>query len=138
MASASTDKKIHAKRQSDTHSSQFLITLNSNSTDEKWAPILTDALEQWYNNIESYLVAADPELVDSIDEPTAACEKGPITGMWHCHMFIKISHRTWVQIDLEKTRNFFKDMCDRNVYCNVKHVKDYGVSISNYLKKQSQ
>jgi hypothetical protein len=125
------------KRSTDQHSSQFLITLNSNSKDAKWAPKLTEALEAWFSDIESYLMADSPDKVDVISDPTAACEVGSIKGFWHCHLFFRVEHRTKVQINLPKSSAFFKKQLDRNVYFNVRWIRDNQISITNYLKKQS-
>jgi hypothetical protein len=129
-------KIVYAQQGEKKHSSQFFLTLNSNSADEKWGPKIQEALESWYNNIEEYLVAADPDKVDEITSPTAAVESGDKFHRCHAHLYFEIKHRTWVQINSEKTRAFFKNFLDRNAYFNVRHVPSYQSAIENYLAKQ--
>jgi hypothetical protein len=81
-----------AKSKLKLHSSNFFITLNSNSTDLEYKSLLIEAFEEYYANIEVFLTATDPELVDSVDAPTALCEVGPKKKRVHLHAYISQSN----------------------------------------------
>jgi hypothetical protein len=124
------------KRKTDLHTSSFLCTINANSTDEKWRTRLKEVLAQWFDNIEQFLTATNPNRVDEIKDVYAQVEKAPKTGFIHAHLFFRVIHRTKVQINLAKSNEFFKSACDRNVYFNVRFIKDLNIGIVNYLRKQ--
>lgn len=117
------------------HSSQFLLTVNSNSTDVKYKSKLLNAFEEYYANFENFLTSTDPDLVDEIRAPTVACEIGPTYHRVHLHAFIPVRHRTRCQINLIKTRPFFNKMVGTNCYINVKYIPDQAVNVENYIMK---
>jgi len=127
--------KSESKRKTDIHTSQFLITVNPNSTDLKYESLLHEALDTFYENIEEFLNAADPSKVDEIQEPTALVDIGPKFHRVHSHMFIRIIHRTKVQINLSKARSFFNRMLGTKSHFDVKWIKDNTVGVVNYLHK---
>ncbi len=117
------------------HSSQFFLTINSNSTDRKYKPLLLNAFEEYYANFEHFLVSNDPELVQEIKSPVVACEIGPKKHLVHLHAFITVRHKTRCQISLPRTHPFFKKMTGRNCYINVKFIPDNAVNVENYVMK---
>jgi len=123
--------------------STFFLTASSNSQDLISEAQMREVAEQFFNQIENHFrflnckftETNNVSYVDLIDIKTAV-EKGKKQEQVHLHGFIKVRHRTKLQLDLQKIHAFFtKELRLKNIYVNVKYVPDNNISLTKYMRK---
>lgn len=118
--------------------SSFLLTINTNVTDESMIGKLRSVFNIYYHNLDEYITFKDCkgniDLVDNAD-CEVAIEKGPIYKRIHLHALIQIEHRTKIHLNLNKMRDFFKDQLGlTSFHMNCKYAQSL-YNLKEYLRK---
>src|SRR4051812_27324239 len=91
--------------------SSFLLTINTNVTDQAMCSKLKSAFNTFYDHLEDFITFKETtkslDLIDSAD-CEVAIEQGPKYKRIHLHAIVVIGHRTKLHLNLSKLRTFFK------------------------------
>eukprot|EP01133_Synstelium_polycarpum_P012782 gene12782-14997_t len=110
---------------------KFLITINTNQKDEKYVPLLRNAYQHFYDNIQDYL-----KFVGGIDKRTAmkqvhsyegdcGIEIGGKQKRVHLHSLVIFEHNTKLQLDQTKIRSYFCDALElKSIHLDIKYIRD--------------
>lgn len=122
--------------------STFYITLNTNRTvDIVSVEQLKTAWKSYYQNIEEFLKFRSGSLQTELPKiksikSQAACEVGKSFSRVHIHALIKIEHTSNIQLNVDKSREFFENSLGIDgIHIHVKYVKDELFNIKKYLGK---
>lgn len=133
--------------------SGFLLTVNCNQSDDRYKKALMDAVDAYLTNLEHFLKHVpkagevfDPEFKDKLisAEMEPHMEKSEAADAknrsWHCHIIIKVVHRTRIQINTKLTADYFRQELNLpyTPHVNVKFIKDNFDAATLYARKMSQ
>lgn len=130
--------------------SGFLFTINTNQSDERYRQPLMDAVDGFLTNLEQFLkhVPAagelfDPDFTDKlvsadlepqIEKSEAADARN---RSLHCHIVMKIQHRTRIQLNTKKSADYFRQALGLSFtpHVDVKFIKDNFAAARAYVRK---
>lgn len=133
-------------------SSVYLITVNPNlrfnsDTDpqlKRWYHKLDNACRELGLNIKEYIKLKKQALdrgdtlsskYISLFEWQYALELGPETKCLHGHMYLKLRHKTTLELDYAKIKGFFIKKLDRNVYFQGRVASSASINFKEYVNK---
>ena len=118
--------------------SNFFVTINSNRSDPEVVELLKSAYNGFVKNIFEFLKypggTDQRDKIQKIDIDTAL-EQGSIKKRYHIHAYIKIQHKTKLQINMSKCRNYFKERLGGGIHFDVKFIRQKDFCLISYLKK---
>ena len=126
---------------SEKEKSSLFLTVNTNSTDDKFKDILKKTANEFIKNIGLFLVFRGkyniPKIFDIHCE--YALEKSS-KGFNHTHILVNVIHsikvpKDKILINLPRARQFFNKRTNRNCYVNCKFAKDNAYWLKQYLNK---
>ena len=132
-------KKRYSKKKLE--SSNFYITINSQSTDLKQQELLKSAFQTFYDNLEEFLLfrreGSGPQDVERVVCREVSVEVGSKFKRVHLHALVSIVHRTNLQLNLKKMKSFFESVLGRDsIHLDCQHVDDPLDLGLQYIKKQ--
>ena len=140
------EKKKYAR------SSVYLLTVNTNL---RFNSDSDKNLKTWYHKLDKACRDLGLEIKDYINlkkqaiergdtlskayvsmfEYQYALELGPETKALHAHMYLKIRHKTTLDLDYGKIKAYFIKRLDKNVYFNGRVSSSAGFNFKEYIKK---
>lgn len=134
-------KKIE-KKDDLTNTSNFILTVNTNSSDENSKNKLNDCMESILNNFDKFLTPKNEaygiKLQNNITKTAAqySIEKAPKAGAWHAHALIEIHQKKGIyHVNLNLLREALESQFGYTPYVNVKWYKDSSEAIKRYISK---
>ena len=119
----------------------LLLTVNTNSTDQKYKQILRETALKFMKNIGTFLTFRgkfDKPKISNIK--TEYCIETSTKGLIHTHILCTITHTPKVKKDkvlfnLNYVRKYFDKLTNRHCYVNCRFSGDSAWNLSMYLKK---
>ena len=119
--------------------SNFFFTINTNRSDSEVQPLLKNAFDLFVKNIPDFLKYPSGQdrrdLITNISVESSL-EQVPLKKRYHVHSYIKIQHKTKLQINLNKCRNFFRDQIGSNGNIHVRFIQlNTEFNLREYIRK---
>ena len=131
------------KKKDELITSRFFITINTNQPDDKLIKPFRATVNHILSNYDQFLKVLLPESdreteLEKIEKVKveAGLEKGERNGFIHSHILLTVKHKTKIQVDHHKIRNFVQERLKLpGVHCNVRFIRDELSTLRDYINK---